>query len=300
MAEPFDARVSTVPPRRSAVVAPERNVLTGRYGRASDRDAKHRQPDEPPSTRPRRAPRPRRLRDLRRVRPWQLAAGGVAVVAAGGGVLLFAGDGGGESAPTTNPIAAAEAPVAGDPGAATGGPATAVGVPTTAAAVLATAAPVPASAAVTAPPVTSTLVTSTTLSVTDEANGLAGQYEFTMTITDGNSNFPVGTRQNVAVTLLADCPGPSCSVSSPAYPGATWSFDGTNLATSLSVSEPCPNGQGQATTTINVALRVTGRDADGRATSLTGTQNQATPDVSGCENATNDPITWTIVATRAD
>jgi hypothetical protein len=87
---PFDASVSTAPTRRSAVLAPERDVATGHYGSRRGRDAKRRHDDARP-------------RD-RRLRPWHAVAG-VAVVAAGAAGVVAASSGGGSSAVATTSTA---------------------------------------------------------------------------------------------------------------------------------------------------------------------------------------------------
>lgn len=85
-ATPFDAVVSTAPPRRRDVLAPERDVSRGRYGGERGRDAKRTHHDD--------------RRRLRRFRPWHAVAG-LAVVAVGTAGVVVASSRGSSSAVVT-------------------------------------------------------------------------------------------------------------------------------------------------------------------------------------------------------
>lgn len=290
--DPFRARVTKRPPRPRDTVAPERDVLTGQYRRGVDREDKHRRPDQEHA---RRTRRPRRVRP-RRLHAWQAAAGcaaaAVAVV-----VLVATGD----DAPRSAPPATERA--AGDVASGTTDDAAGTGTaneqrPLTTGVVPATAAVVVTSTTMAATTSVTIVPTSSPMPV-DVANGIAGEYALTMAITDGNENLPVGTSRDVVISLVADCAGPRCTVSSPDYGGASWSFDGSVFATTLTVPEACPGDPGRTVDTIvHVSLQVIGRDDDGLPTGLSGTQTNSTPGAAGCENATNDPVTWSITATR--
>jgi hypothetical protein len=290
---PFDARVTASPPPRRHVVAPERDVVTGRYRDVTQREDKHRRSERDDAGRPRRPSRPR----PRRPRVWQVAVGGAAAaVAVGTAVVIAAGD---DEAPSATPTTVTTA-------------VTEAGAPTTDAGTVAATTPretvgavAPTAAVVTAPtvaPSTAATVASTTTVVlvpNDIATGLTGEYTFAMTITDGNDNFPVGTSQEVPVSFVADCAAPGCTVTSPQYPGVSWSFDGTTFAASLTVPEPCPNAPDiTLQTVVDVSLQTTARDPDGLPSTLSGTQTQSTPDATGCPQTVNDPITYAITATR--
>jgi hypothetical protein len=258
----YGVRVSKRQPSTAQIVSPERDVVTGRYRRELDRDAKQRRTESDQPTH-RRLPRHR----PRGLRPWHVVVAGAAVATAAGGALAVAS--GGDSQPAATALDTAAT--------ATDAPATVA--PSSTSPV--TPPPTPAPAAV-------------------AAETVAGEYRFAMTIVDGNSSSPVGTTRDAVVTFVADCAGGTCTLSSPQFQGAPWSLEGAQLSASFAVPEACPNDPSRSVETLyDLSLRVAARDARGLPTALTGTQRQETPGAAACGGATiNDPITWEIESTR--
>jgi hypothetical protein len=125
---------------------------------------------------------------------------------------------------------------------------------------------------------------------------IAGTFTFDVTVVEGNSQNPVGTKSQITATLSATCAGTDCTVTFPGLGksplvGGSLHYVGTAslaCATDASIKVPHP---------YDTKLTAE-RDATGRVTGFKGTQN-LTAQPSACPNIEVDPIQTAWVGTRS-
>ena len=234
------------------------------------REDKHRT-EEPRNPQPK--PKPRPPRSWMNLAVPAASAGVVAAVLVTTYALWPRGDGNETAAPP--PVAPTSAPTAGPTADSTTG--------STAGS---TSAPTPASTS--AP---TSAATARPISAAD----LGGTFAFVRTVVEGNPDNPVGSASNFTATLAVKCDGASCSVTIPGL--GTSSLVGGALHYQGTVSLECPSDPSIKVPHPYDTKLVVVRDASGKVTSITGTQD-LTAEVSSCPNAEVDPIRTAWVGTR--
>ncbi|WP_194291534.1 hypothetical protein [Cumulibacter manganitolerans] len=127
---------------------------------------------------------------------------------------------------------------------------------------------------------------------------VTGSYSWTMVVTDGNANFPVGTSTSSTVSFQATCADPGCPISSPEYNGATFTFADGVYRAAFTLQEPCPGTAGvQVPDDVTVEIAPAGGSGGGPPERLTGTQTTISHSES-CPTTISDPVTWSIDAVR--
>jgi hypothetical protein len=162
-------------------------------------------------------------------------------------------------------------------------------------------------AAPTTSPAPSTSPASTVASTTTEspaetaAQSWQGTYHVVSTVTTGNDNIPAGTTNEFDATFISRCKSGDCTVRSPEFFNATWRGGASRLTLRTTITEPCPNKpQVSITDVVRITLLVSGRDADGIPTRITGTQTTSAPQAARCgEGSVNQPVTYTYSFSRA-
>ena len=134
---------------------------------------------------------------------------------------------------------------------------------------------------------TSTTVTTVALGPNEfapaVARSLAGTYEGTSTMTDGNPENPVGTTGTGEITLVADCDSGACAVTAEGLGRARRAGD--SLVFEYGGSSPCASDPSIAT--VDESVLTLRPDGPGR---LVGDQTVVTVDDGGCPNTTLDPL----------